>query len=322
MSCEFTFSIITPNLNQGQYLEQNINSVISQQQLTQQLILDGQSTDESQSILQKYDDKLFHWVSEKDSGQSNAINKGLTLATGKYVTWLNADDYYLPNSFEVINAIFDQSELLAVVHGSSLLVDSSNNEHGYDHGQAYGLPYRYYAGMCFPQPASFIRASVLNKIGLLSENLHYGMDYELFLRIKLQGFRFCRIDHPFAAYRLHPSSKTVSAPLRFADEWIQIYNNFLHGEKHSSACFRLLKVLNLYRDATNEYDRLQFLEPEPLKKTLLYALHYQAYFRFQAQQYSIVRKIIRLMLAEFPFTRLSLPLTHMYLSSKRREMSF
>jgi GT2 family glycosyltransferase len=320
MKPNLTFSIITPNLNQGRFLSQNISSVFKQNSLVQHFLLDGASSDDSLEVIDKFKSKLHFFSSGKDNGQSQAINKGLKLATGQIITWLNSDDYYLPYSLDLVTQAFLSNPEIDVVYGSAILVDASDLRLGVDHGQKHGLPYRYFAGMCFPQPASFFRASVLAKVGFLSENLHYGMDYEFFLRIKLKQYSFKRLNTPIAAYRLHNCSKTVSSPLHFANEWIQIYNNFLHGESNSKPIFYILNRLNLYRDQTSHYPRDHSLNLEDLKQTLLYALHYQAYFRYQSNQYSIVRKIIRVILTEFPFTRLTLPMFHMHISSKLKHI--
>jgi GT2 family glycosyltransferase len=320
MSNAHTFTIVTPNLNQGQYLVDNIDSVVSQGESVQQLLFDGGSSDTSLSILKQHQHKLSFWASEKDSGQSHAINKGLRIATGEYVSWLNADDFYLPDVLNQVRNVFAANHDIGVVHGSAILVDAHNCHKGSDQGQIHGLPHRYYAGMCFPQPASFFRSSVLKDVGLLTENLHYGMDYEFFLRIKLKGFAFHRLAFPVAAYRLHQSSKTVSAPLKFAQEWIQIYNNFLHDEPSALPIQRLLSQLGLYLEPTNHYPREQFLCLDDLRHTLLYCLHYQAFFRYQSKDYSRVRQIIRSILVEFPFTRLSLPMIRMYISAKLKDI--
>lgn len=315
MANEHVFTVVTPNLNQGIYLLDNINSVLLQQNKVQHLLFDGGSIDTSLSILQEQQHNLSFWTSESDSGQSNAINKGLQMATGKYITWLNSDDYLLPDSLRFVSDMFEAHPEVDVVHGSAVLVDELKSHIGIDHGQKHGLPYRYYAGMCFPQPASFFRGSLLNEVGFLSENLHYGMDYEFFLRLRLRQSSFLRLNKPLAAYRLHEQSKTVSFPIGFANEWIQIYNNFLHGESNSKPILKLLATLDLYREQTSHYSRNYSLNPDSLKKTLLYALHYQAYFRYMSMQYSYVTKIIKLILTQFPLSRLTYPLTHMYMSS-------
>ena len=101
-------SIITPSFNQGKYLEQTILSVLDQKYPNlEYIIIDGGSNDNSVEIIKKYEHRLKYWVSEKDNGQANAINKGLSHCTGEIICWLNSDDYYLPDTLKKISNIID-----------------------------------------------------------------------------------------------------------------------------------------------------------------------------------------------------------------------
>ena len=108
-------SIITPSYNQGNYLEQTIDSVLSQNyQNLEYIIIDGGSTDNSVEIIKKHQKHLHYWVSEKDSGQSEAINKGLKIAGGEIINWLNSDDYYTANALKTVAEHFEDESVLVV----------------------------------------------------------------------------------------------------------------------------------------------------------------------------------------------------------------
>src|SRR5687768_2251879 len=117
-------SIVTPSFNQSSYLEQTILSVLDQDHPDiEYVVIDGASTDQSVEIISKYKDKLAYWVSEKDNGQAEAINKGLAHATGDIVAWLNSDDYYLPGTISAAIKVFEENPDVALVHGDMLAVD-------------------------------------------------------------------------------------------------------------------------------------------------------------------------------------------------------
>src|SRR4051812_43486746 len=112
------FSIIIPTLNQGEYIEECILSVLNQSYKNHEIIIiDGGSTDATLSVIKKYETKIKYWVSEKDQGQSEAINKGMDQATGNIVTWLNSDDFYEKRALEIICNVFSNYPAADIVHG-------------------------------------------------------------------------------------------------------------------------------------------------------------------------------------------------------------
>ncbi len=216
-------SIITPVLNQVEFIETCIQSVLSQDYPhVEYWVMDGGSTDGTLDVIRRYEGKL-RWASENDKGQSSAINKGFRLAGGDILSWLNADDLLYPSAVSAVVEAFHQSPEVAVIYGDCDYVDPAGNVLG-----AYpARPFDYAALLVraenyIPQPAAFFRKEVLESVGSLNEDLHYVMDFEYWLRI---GAR-----HPMkylpiklAALRLQPAAKTLSSIPRFGEERVAVY---------------------------------------------------------------------------------------------------
>ncbi len=201
-------SIITPSYNQGQFIKDTIESVLSQDYPNiEYIIMDGGSTDNTLSILQSYGDKLV-WLSEKDDGQADAVNKGIQMAKGDIVGWLNSDDTYAPHAIKnAVTALLRYPEA-AVVYGESSYISES----GEFIGRYLSEPFNYMrlAEFCIIcQPSAFIRKDILMKNGCLNKNLHLCMDYDLWMRIgKKSDFIYLPI--LMAQSRMYEQNKTLS----------------------------------------------------------------------------------------------------------------
>jgi glycosyltransferase involved in cell wall biosynthesis len=177
-------SIITPSFNQEEFLERTILSVLEQNYPNlEYIIIDGGSTDGSVEIIQKYEKQLAFWVSEKDRGQSHAINKGLQMASGDWVAWQNSDDIFYPDAFRHIGDAASRRPQARLIIGDINLIDESDRV---IREMKYVRP-TYEAllaeGMVLTNQAAFWRRDLHSRIGYLNESLHYGFDYEWFLRI-------------------------------------------------------------------------------------------------------------------------------------------
>jgi glycosyltransferase involved in cell wall biosynthesis len=235
-------SIIIPSYNQGQYLEECLLSLFSQNYPNLEIIvIDGGSTDNSADIIEKYKDKIHYWISEKDEGQSHAINKGLEHSTGTIASWLCSDDMYTPGALESVNKIFQTcSPEVGLVYGTSELFRNDKTIRIEDAPENMNIE-RILAGMSFPQPSSFFRRSLIEVAGSLNQKLHFGMDYDLFSRFRMVC-EFMRVDNCFSRYRMHDKSKTVAFTSKFIGDWSLVFTSICEGLGMHKGLARLEKL--------------------------------------------------------------------------------
>jgi len=225
-------SIITPSFNQGQFLEETILSVLNQGYPNlEYIIIDGGSSDNSVDIIRRYDSQLAYWVSEKDRGQVDAINKGFVMATGEIAGFINSDDVYLPGTFAAVAARFEDDPKCDWVCGDTIMFgDGFQTElirSVVPRSAAQCLSWAYKA----PQPGHFWKLTLIHEFGF-DENWAYDFDHDLYVRMLLAGHRCEYIPLPFAAYRLHTASKTVAENDRQIAEFdrsAELYECKLHG---------------------------------------------------------------------------------------------
>lgn len=294
-------SIITPNLNGEDFLSENIQSVSDQHVPSEHIVIDGGSTDASIDILKKSQHMLSFWSSESDTGQSNAINKGFIRSTGDAINWINGDDYLEPGALAFVRNFFLSHPEVDVLCGSSRLIRHPSTFIKLAQPQPVHNQLNHYSGIFFPQPSAFVRRKASLLVEPLSESLHYGMDYEYYLKLFLLGSKFEYSSTSLSVYRLHTSSKTSTCSLGFAEDWIQVYNNFIQDEKNSKSIIEVLKTLGLFRFQTSSYKRLRYLSSTSLFETLLYSLHAQFCFRAEGGDASTARNLAKyLLLNKFP----------------------
>jgi glycosyltransferase involved in cell wall biosynthesis len=201
-------SIITPSYNQAQFIEETIRSVLLQNYSSlEYIVVDGGSTDGTVEILHRYGRRI-RWVSERDRGQTDAINKGLRMATGDVLAYLNSDDIYLPGGVLAIAEYLRQHPTTGLIYGDCKVVDESGGELGFLPRHPFSLRRTIERGEFLPQQAVFWRREVMDKVGFLDDSLHYAMDYEYFIRIA-RSFPVAYVPFPAAAFRMQSSSKTV-----------------------------------------------------------------------------------------------------------------
>lgn len=218
-------SIVTVSYNQGQFIEDNILSVINQNYPNlEHIIIDAGSTDGTLELLKKYD-KHLNWVSEPDNGQSDGLNKGFKKATGEIIGWFNSDDRVAPGALHKVARFFmDNPDEIAVVGDINLI-----NENGDLLRRVISEPYEYNNMINkkrgVTQPSTFLKKMIFGKIGYLNESLHYAMDFDLFLRVSsIRTVPYLK--YSLADFRLQPAAKSTNGLINFRKEHIKIARSY------------------------------------------------------------------------------------------------
>ena len=259
-------SIITTNFNTDKYLEQTIISILSQKGDfdLEYIITDGGSKDNSLDIIRKYDKEIregkwgsnieFKYVSEKDRGQSDGINKGLRMATGEVVAFLNADDLYIDGTLEKVITYFKENPDCMWLTGYHRVIDEDGKEIRKFITNSKNKKLKNYSiqklliDNCIPQPSTFWRREILNEIGYIDENLHFCMDLDYWIRI-YGKYDLHVIPEYLSEFRFTSSTKTGGTSSKTLEESEMVVKNHTNNKwiifQHQSLNF-LRRVLFKY----------------------------------------------------------------------------
>jgi cellulose synthase/poly-beta-1,6-N-acetylglucosamine synthase-like glycosyltransferase len=208
-------SIVIPSLNQGEYLDQAIQSVLDQsEQGSELIVMDGGSTDGSVAAIRKHAARIAHWVSAPDAGPAAALNAGFSVATGDILGFLNADDFYLPGAFTQVADAFAQSPGIDVCAGHGYFASASGELGAPMVSDRWNLTHFKYGACVLLQPATFFRRAAFDRAGGFPETGRVCWDMELWARLARSGARFHTLDAFLAGFRLHEKSITGAAELQ------------------------------------------------------------------------------------------------------------
>ncbi len=217
-------SIVTPSFNQARYLEAAIRSVLSQDDTRiEYIVVDGGSADESAQIIQKYQGKLAWWVSEKDRGQTDAINKGFAHATGDVFAWLNSDDTYEPGAVSAAVRYLIEHPEVGMVYADCNYINEAGRVIGKFPAAQTDLPRLRRGYVHIPQQTMFFRAGLWRELGPLDPSFYFAMDYDLWTRIAAHTEIRYLPGQTWANFRLHTSGKTILSDDRCWPEMLRVH---------------------------------------------------------------------------------------------------
>ncbi len=217
-------SIVTPSFNQGKYLERTIQSVLSQTGVDlEYIVVDGGSSDDSIDIIKRYSKRIAWWVSEKDNGQTDAINKGFGHAHGDILAWLNSDDTYQPCALAEAAAYLKDHPGSGAVYGEANFIDDDDRVIGKFAAAQTDLSRLRRGYVHIPQQSFFFRAELWKKVGPLDPAFYFAMDYDLWVRLAGTTTLDYLPGHVWANFRLHQDAKTISADALCWPEMLKIH---------------------------------------------------------------------------------------------------
>jgi len=216
-------SIVTPSFNQAAYLEETIQSVLGQSySRIEYIIIDGASTDGSLDVIRKYAGRLAHWVSEQDKGQTEAINKGFTLARGEILAWINSDDTLLPDAVAEAMRYLLSHPQVGLVYGDANYIDEKSRVIGKFPAAQTDLQKLRRGYVHIPQQASFFRKALWDRVGPLDDSFYFAMDYDLWTRLAaISELKY--LPRTWANFRLHADAKTIAADDRCWPEMLRVH---------------------------------------------------------------------------------------------------
>jgi glycosyltransferase involved in cell wall biosynthesis len=254
---DMKFTIVTPSYNQGKFIQDTIESVLSQNGVDlEYIIIDGGSNDNSVDVIKKYAPRITYWESIPDKGQTNAINNGFARATGDILGWLNSDDVLTSGALSLVKDSFKANPQSDVVYGDSSYMTSDGIVFRTKKSQSFSIEDLRKFDFLY-QPSTFFSRRVFDEVGPLDEDYQSCMDYEYWLRLAEHGARFVYEPSLLSQMRFHDDAKSVSGillsleeeknlKLNFGYPYSQVQYNYLYKKYYARFIWPLKRSIAFY----------------------------------------------------------------------------
>ncbi len=270
-------TIVTPLYNGGKFLRETIESVINQNYANfEYYIVDGASTDSSVDIIREYAHRVDWWITEKDHGQSDAINKGFARATGELFCWVNSDDILFPGCLEAVAECYLIQNQPDIIHTNVAYIDAETRITRFIRVPRQSRFFFFRGVWHGAAPSIFFKTSLMQAVGGLDKNLHLSMDIDIWMKMMKAGARVAHIPEYLGGFRQHETSKTVvsknSRKTCENSETTRILNGNIQGStiprrEFWRRIYKLYQVLNLnYLRAAGDLRRIS--DPMYLRRML------------------------------------------------------
>jgi glycosyltransferase involved in cell wall biosynthesis len=260
-------SIITASYNQGAFIERTLLSVLNQNYPNIEIIIiDGGSTDNTIEIIKKYEPYISYWVSEKDNGQADAINKGFKIASGDLLCFQNSDDLFCQNSFLTLATFYQKRPNNDCYYGDMIFIDTNDNVLEVLKTNNFNIKAQILEGMQVFNQSLFFKKSIGEQFGYLDSTLKFVIDYENILRWAKNGAKFVKVPNLIGAFRLHEEAKThnlenirKSEHEKVRNEYFQLYFKNKKPNKLVYTVLRINKILYFVKNLDFQYIFYRFL---------------------------------------------------------------
>lgn len=247
-------SVITPSFGQGRYIEETIRSVLLQGYPdVEYIVMDGGSRDNTVEVIRRYEPFIGYWTSERDRGQSDAINKGFRKSSGAWVGWQNSDDFYEPGALAAAVGAAAANPEASVVYGSVKLCDAESRHTGAYPTSAFDLRAMFPWANMFNQ-SMFFHRRIFEAGHFIDENLHHFIDHDFFWRLIFAGFKFSYCPEVSAVFRLHELAKGSTQFEIAANELYALYKR-VYEHPEMPAEIRRVALMSMRNHCVDQFGK-------------------------------------------------------------------